>query len=100
MKRFLLAIALVAGVSIAMSATADTAQAAHGHGGWGIQIGNGHCGNYWGGGGYWNGPAHSWHNTSHWDYHPGGWQPHGNHFDYVPGHWDYHQTGHWDHHHW
>lgn len=35
-----------------------------------------------------------WHNTSHWDYHPGGYVPHGNHVDYVPGHWDYHQTGH------
>jgi len=38
-----------------------------------------------------------WHNTSHYDYHPGYLQPHRNHFHYVPGHYDYHQTGHWDH---
>jgi hypothetical protein len=36
-----------------------------------------------------------WHNTSHWDYHPGSFQRHRNHFHYVPGHYDYHQTGHW-----
>jgi hypothetical protein len=36
-----------------------------------------------------------WHNTSHYDYHPGYFTPHGNHYHYVPGHYDYHQTGHW-----
>lgn len=46
----------------------------------------------WGGG-------HHWHDTSHYDYHPGGFERHGNHFHYVPGHWDYHQTGHWHHDH-
>lgn len=49
-------------------------------------------------GGYWGG-GHSWHDTSHYDYHPGGFVQHYNHYDYVPGHYDYHQTGHWDHHH-
>ena len=38
----------------------------------------------------------TWHNTSHWDYHPGGYVRHNNHYDYVPGHYDYHRTGHWD----
>lgn len=41
---------------------------------------------------------HHWHDTSHWDYHPGGFVPHYDHYDYVPGHWDWHQEGHWDHH--
>jgi hypothetical protein len=43
--------------------------------------------------------GHSWHDTSHYDYHPGGFVRHRNHYHYVPGHYDYHQTGHWDHHH-
>jgi hypothetical protein len=47
----------------------------------------------------WIQPRHShWHNTSHWDYHPGSYQQHYNHFDYVPGHYDRHRSGHWDHH--
>ena len=36
-----------------------------------------------------------WHNTSHLDYHPGSFVPHGNHLHYRPGHYDLHQTGHW-----
>ena len=38
----------------------------------------------------------TWHNTSHYDYHPGGYQRHGNHYHYQPGHYDYHRSGHWD----
>lgn len=41
--------------------------------------------------------APRWHDTTHYDWHPGGWQRHGNHFDYVPGHYDLHRTGHWHH---
>ena len=37
-----------------------------------------------------------WHNTSHYDFHPGQYVQHGNHSHYVPGHYDFHQTGHWD----
>jgi hypothetical protein len=37
-----------------------------------------------------------WHDTSHFDYYPGGYVPHGNHLDYVPGHSAYHRDGHWD----
>jgi hypothetical protein len=47
----------------------------------------------------WKG-GHSWHDTSHWDYHPGEWVRHGHHYHYIPGHYDFHVDGHWDHHHW
>jgi hypothetical protein len=54
----------------------------------------------WGcGGGYPSYPSYpsypTYHNTSHYDYHPGGFQQHGNHSHYVPGHYDLHQTGHY-----
>jgi hypothetical protein len=38
-----------------------------------------------------------WHDTSHYDYHPGEVVRHRNHYHYVPGHYDYHQDGHFDH---
>lgn len=41
----------------------------------------------------------TWHDTTHLDWHPGDYVPHGNHFDYVPGHYDVHHDGHWDYHH-
>lgn len=42
---------------------------------------------------YRGGPV--WHDTTHYDYHPGGYVPHGNHLHYVPGHYDLHQSGHY-----
>jgi hypothetical protein len=58
-------------------------------------------GSYYGGHGrHFPRGGHTWHDTSHWDYHPGGFVRHYDHYDYVPGHWDFHQEGHWDHHHW
>jgi hypothetical protein len=48
--------------------------------------GHGHAG---------HGHAH-WHNTSHYDYHPGEIRRHGNHYHYTPGHYDLHEDGHWD----
>ncbi len=46
-----------------------------------------------------HGHGHSrWHDTSHYDFHPGGYQRHYDHYDYVPPHYDWHQDGHWDHH--
>ena len=42
-------------------------------------------------------PLHVWHDTSHWDYHPGEWVWDGCEWVYVPGHWDYHRTGHFHH---
>ncbi len=74
-------------------------------------LGGGHfnAGSPWGGNHWGNGfhrpihgshvPSHTWHDTSHWDYHPGQYVPHGNHFDYQPGHYDFHQQGHVDHNH-
>ena len=50
-------------------------------------------------------PAHygvrghfDWHNTSHYDYHPGQYVRHGNHLDYQPAHYDWHPEGHYDFH--
>jgi hypothetical protein len=39
-------------------------------------------------------PAY-FHDTSHYDYHPGQLYRHGNHLHYQPGHYDLHRTGHW-----
>ncbi len=41
-------------------------------------------------------PVTQWHDTSHYDYHPGYAIPHGDHVDVVPGHYDYHPSGHYD----
>ncbi|MFV0445827.1 MAG: hypothetical protein ACK5Q5_19795 [Planctomycetaceae bacterium] len=45
----------------------------------------------------WGGGHLHWHDTSHYDYQPGGFVPHGNH--YQPGGYIYHQDGHFDLHH-
>ncbi len=76
-RNLLIVGALFAAVTLGMASTAS----AHGpHGGH----------NHGGFGGY-----PSFHNTSHYHYHPGQFQRHGNHFHYVPGHYDLHRTGHW-----
>lgn len=64
-------------------------------------IGNGFYGGYGGYGGYGRGygRGHRWHNTSHYDWHRGGFQRHYNHYDYVPGHYDFHRSGHRDRYH-
>ncbi len=56
-------------------------------------------GHGWYGGG-WYADHYDWHDTSHYDYHPGRYVRHRNHFHYEPGHYDLHETGHWDHHGW
>ncbi len=77
-----------------------------------IDVGNPH-GYYWGHGGRYGhygryphhsyyhhghgGGGHAWHDTSHWDYHPGEYYRHRNHYHYAPGHYDFHRDGHWDH---
>lgn len=51
--------------------------------------------------GYGRGGGHGhshWHDTSHYDYYPGGYVRHYDHYDYVPGHYRFHRDGHWDHH--
>ena len=37
----------------------------------------------------------TYHNTSHYDYHPAQLVPHGNHFHHQPAHYDFHPSGHW-----
>lgn len=44
-------------------------------------------------------PHLDWHDTSHFDYVPGGYVRHNNHYDYVPGRHVWHREGHWDVHH-
>ena len=55
-------------------------------------------GSYYGGhGGYGYGGHSVWHDTSHYDYHPGGFVRHYDHYHYIPGHYHWHNDGHWDH---
>ncbi len=94
MKKLLIVCVALAGM--AFVGTTSTAQA--GGVNFGITFGNGY-GGYYGNRSYnrtpYYGRRHAyWHDTSHYDYHPGGFQRHGNHYHYVPGHYDYHQTGH------
>ena len=116
MKRFLLAAAVVCGMTFMISGDAfargpstysgyvQSRYNGHHYSGYrpagvSIRFGTGY-GGYYGGyhSGYRGGHGH-WHDTSHYDYHPGGFQRHGNHYHYVPGHYDFHRDGHWDYHH-
>lgn len=83
MKRFAIACAAVIGMIFVGSASAEA-------GGWGRGWYGGHR-HY----GHYHSPR-VWHDTSHFDYHPGGYVRHYNHYHYVPGHYHYHGTGHWD----
>jgi len=60
----------------------------------------GYYGSYYGGRGWCPHDVYSghrvWHDTSHYDYHPGEFVRHGNHYHYIPGHYDWHEDGHWD----
>jgi len=42
---------------------------------------------------YYRAPVY--HDTTHYDYHPGEHVRHGNHYHYQPGHYDLHRSGHW-----
>jgi hypothetical protein len=75
-----LAAALIVGGLVGTQSIASAHGGHGGHGGHGFGHGHHH-------------PV--FHDTSHFDYHPGHFQSHGNHFHYVPGHFDFHQTGHW-----
>lgn len=126
MFKFLLPVAAVAAFTFAAPST-NSVEARGVHfraGGLHIDVGNPHGhGRHYGhnhgynhrynqrafyGGGYqhrayypsqrWHG-AHSWHDTSHWDYHPREVYRHGNHYHVQPGHWDWHEDGHMHHHH-
>ena len=67
----------------------------HGHGGFG------HSHKFHGGGSI-SGPfvpihKHHWHDTSHYDHHPGRWVWNGFRWVYIPGHLHWHQDGHFHH---
>ena len=102
MKRFLMLAVVVAALAT-MGSTVEAGHRSHrGHRNYNWNSGHGYNGRYV--------SRHSfghrihqypqvhrtWHDTSHLDYHPGQYVPHGNHFDYQPGHYDVHRTGHWD----
>lgn len=105
-------LSLFAAAAIGMSAPAKSADAADFHiqtRGFHLDVGNPHYGHshyrsYYGGPysygrstGY-RGYSHSrYHDTSHYDYHPGYYQRHYDHYDYVPGHYHYHRSGHYHH---
>ncbi|WP_198422194.1 hypothetical protein [Gimesia chilikensis] len=106
MKKFMIVCVALAG-GFAMLGSASTAEA--GGVNFSLNLGNGYgysnYGNFRGryrsynARPYYHGRRHSyWHDTSHYDYHPGGFYRHRNHYHYQPGHYDYHQSGHWDHH--
>ena len=100
MKKLMIASVVVAG--LAVSGETSTAEAADfgihfghggvhvGHGSVRVGIGGGHRGHY--------GGHYDWHNTSHFDYVPGRYRRHGNHYHYTPGRYYYHRSGHYDYH--
>jgi hypothetical protein len=112
MKTFALAMAAAIGLVAFSGESADAGGCGYGY--------SGGFGGYGGYGGYyqpsfgysghihhnvnpytatWGGGHLHWHDTSHFDYQPGGFVPHGNHYHYQPGGYIYHQTGHYDLHH-
>ena len=120
MNKITLSLAVLATMAF-VAIDSNTAQAAHGFRGFGLHfggrnvhldIGNPHGNHH----GYHHRsnvvyrtsrnyhPGHraryhyDWHDTSHFDYIPGGYVRHGNHLDYVPGRYVYHQEGHYDKH--
>ncbi len=100
MKRFLMLAVVVA----ALATIGSTAEAGHRWRNRGWSVGYGSYGSH-GSFGHRSHGHHNycqprvqrtWHDTSHYDYHPGQYVRHGNHFHYQPGHYDLHRTGHWD----
>lgn len=72
----------------------------YGYSGYNSGFGGYNHGSGYGGYPVYGGRVHrTWHDTSHYDYHPPSVVPHRGHFDYVPGHYHLHRTGHWDTHH-
>jgi hypothetical protein len=102
---------IIATVALAAFAFVGTnaVEAGHGHSGISVQFGSGapHFHGFYGQRrqfrnfglyGVRSGWSNSWyHQSGHWDYHPGGVVRHRNHFDYIPGHYDWHDTSHWHH---
>jgi hypothetical protein len=96
MKRFLMLAAVIAALAT-IGTSAEAGWRSYGwnshygsHGGYGWRRNFGHRNHY-------SPRVHrTWHDTSHYDYHPGQFVRHGNHFHSQPGHYDLHRTGHWD----
>ena len=110
----LIAIAVIAAAAF-LTSSVDKARAQGIHiGGRGvhIDIGRVHSGHYGRYGSFYRGSSHDgghsswggyrspsrWHDTSHYDFHPGGYERHYNHYHYVPSQYNFHREGHWDHH--
>lgn len=89
MKKIIIACVIIASFSLAnQTSTVEAARFRFHFGGGGVRVGVGH------------GHHGGWHNTSHYDWHPGYYRRHRNHYHYMPGHYDYHRTGHWNYHCW
>jgi hypothetical protein len=90
---------VVAAATLGFAANAQAQWGGHGH----FHGGHGHIHSYHGHGHGWHGgygvyrPYYgpTWHDTTHFDYHPGYHWRHGNHFHYEPGHYHLHRSGHW-----
>lgn len=97
-KRVSLAIAVLACIALVGGTTSVAHASSWGFGTrYGSQSNWGHSNHYRRGQS--RGYGHyDYHDTSHYDWHRGGFQRHGNHFHYTPGHYDYHQSGHYDYH--
>ncbi len=105
MKKLMIASVVVAG--LALSGETSTAEAANfgihfghggvhfGHGGVHVDIGHRYHGHRYHGH---RGGHYDWHDTSHFDYVPGRYRRHGNHYHYTPGRYYYHRSGHYDYH--
>lgn len=109
MKRLIFAGLVVAAISLVQTKQAD-AQIQFGFGGGSsCRSYGGYSQSYYrqsGYGSYYSRPSISrsyyqsrptYHDTSHYDYHPTSIQRHRNHYHVVPGHYDLHRTGHWHH---
>lgn len=86
MKRWILGVV----TAIAFSFVGASTASAQGYGGYGCGPSYGGYSSGYGGYGYYP----RWHDTSHFDYHPGYVRPHRGHYHYVPSHYDYHRSGH------
>jgi hypothetical protein len=103
MKRWILAfvtVVAISGVAVSSASAQGYCSPYGGYGGSGYRYNSYYSGGYGGYGGYssgYGGYGGGWNNSGHYDYHPGSFQRHRNHFHYVPGHYDYHHPGHRNH---
>ena len=103
-KRYLIAAAIVSVVLLGFAAGKASAYGScdSGYGGSYLNVGYGSYDVGYGSysrGGYGRWGVHTWHDTTHLDYHRGYYTPHYGHGHYTPGHFDVHYSGHRDHHH-